>query len=274
MKNIFNVLLILCIILIVMLNAACQKDSLVSVADQPVIEAYLVPGKPISVKVYEQKGTTDTASYGQLVSGLQLNVNNGSQTLSLTESAKGTYTHADDGFLLAGKTYTLTFTYNGLAVSASTEMPYKATGYTATKTSINLPYTTGIGGGGSPGVSNTDSIAVTFNWNNPDSLYHVLVMKNDETSPAKANLISNRPVNFTLNVKQDAHYDMYYRSFNYVGTYRAILFSVNKEYSDILTTNTNSTSQKLTNPPTNVVNGFGIFTAMQADTITLHLTQR
>ncbi|UEG52113.1 DUF4249 domain-containing protein [Mucilaginibacter daejeonensis] len=260
------------IIYSVMLISACSKDTGISVDTQPVIEGYLIPGHPISVKVYEQKGTADTATYGPLISGLRLQVSDGANIRTLTETAKGTYTHADDNFLIAGKTYKLSFTYNELAVSASTLMPQKPNGYTATRTTINLPYTTGMGGG-NPVTGTDDSVAVTFKWNNTDSLYHVLTFINDESDPAKANLISNRPVNFTQNVRQADHYDMYYRSFNYLGTYRAILYRVNKEYTDILTTNTSTTSQKLTNPPTNVVNGFGIFTAMRPDTITLHLTQ-
>jgi hypothetical protein len=39
-----------------------------------------------------------------------------------------------------------------------------------------------------------------------------------------------------------------------------------------LTSNTRGSSQNLVNTPTNVVNGFGIFTAMQADTLNLKVT--
>lgn len=271
-KKTYPVVIIMSLIYMALLFAACTKDSSTGVESQPVIESYLIPGQPISVKVYQQKGLTDTANYGALLSGLQLQVSNGSQTISLTESATGTYTHADNGFLATGKIYTLSFSYSGTQVSASTQMPAKPTGYTQSATLVNLPFTTGIGGpNGATGE--TDSVAVTFKWSNPDSLYHIIIFKNDDTSPPKANLISNRPINFTLNVKQTASYDMYYRSLNYLGTYRAILYRVNKEYSDLLTTNTNSSSQKLTNPPSNVTNGFGIFTAMQTDTLTLRVTQ-
>lgn len=83
----------------------------------------------------------------------------------------------------------------------------------------------------------------------------------------------NSSVNFTINPKQAAAYDVTYRTFNYIGIYRVILYSVNKEYIDILTSNANTSSQQLTNPTTNVTNGYGIFTAMQADTIALTLTQ-
>ncbi len=269
LRTILSALVVIIIIGFVLSLGACQKDATSNVASQPVVVSYLTPGQPISVKVYQQKDLTDTANYGALITGLSLQVSDGSKTIALTETATGTYTHTDDHFLIAGKTYTLQFTYNGSTVSASTVMPAKPVNYTASKQLINLPFRTR----GNPLTGNTDSVAVKFTWSNPDSLYHVLVFKNDDTSPASADLNTGRPVNFTLNMKQTATYDMYYRSFNYIGTYRAILYRVNKEYDDFLTTNTNTTSQKLTNPPTNVTNGFGIFTGMQADTITLKLTQ-
>lgn len=269
-KTIFSASVVAIIIGFVLSIGACQKESTSAVTTQPVVVGYLMPGQPISIKVYQQKGLTDTANYGALIGGLNLQVSDGSKTIALTETATGTYTHADDRFLIAGKTYSLQFTYNGSTVSASTVMPAKPVNYRASKQLINIPFRTR---GGNPLTGNTDSVAVKFTWNNPDSLYHVLVFKNDDTSPASADLNTGRPVNFTLNMKQTANYDMYYRSFNYLGTYRAILYRVNKEYDDFLTTNTNTSSQKLTNPPTNVTNGFGIFTGMQADTITLKLTQ-
>lgn len=116
-------------------------------------------------------------------------------------------------------------------------------------------------------------IAVVFQWYNPDSAYHVLVFKNDDTAPWNIHPNMNSQVNFTINVKKTDNYNFYYRTINYLGVYRAILYSVNKEYSDVLTSNANTSSQRLTEPPTNVNNGYGIFTAIQADTIKLTITQ-
>jgi hypothetical protein len=247
---------------------ACKKtDSTVSNADLPVVISYLMPGQPISVKVYQQKDIADTSTYGPLVSGLKLTVSDGSKTVNLTETATGTYTNNDLTFLTAGKTYSLAFTYNNIPVTASSLMPAKPTNYTASRTLINLPLAI------QNGPTATDAVAVTFKWDNPDSLYHVLVFKNDDANPYNIHPNRNSQVNFTLNAKQAAAYDVYYSTLNYIGIYRVILYSVNKDYIDLLTSNANSTSQQLTNPPTNITNGYGVFTAMQADTIALTLTQ-
>ncbi|QJD95266.1 hypothetical protein HH214_04935 [Mucilaginibacter robiniae] len=245
--------------------ASCKKESTSTVANEPVVVGYLLPGQPVSIKVYQQKGLTDTATFGALISGLKLTVSDGSKTVQLTETATGTYTYSDLSFLVAGKTYSLQFAYNGANVSASTLMPAKPTGYKASRTSANIPTTNS--------VSYNSDIAVTYTWNNPDSLYHVLVFKNDDPSPYNINLRANDLVNFTLNAERNASFNLYYRTLNYIGTYRVILYSVNKEYINALSSNANSSSQSLTNPPTNITNGFGIFTAMQSDTVALTLTQ-
>ncbi|RKR85740.1 uncharacterized protein DUF4249 [Mucilaginibacter gracilis] len=247
--------------------SSCKKTETSNVAAEPVVIGYLIPGQPISIKVYQQKDISDTANYGPAITGLKLTLSNGTSTVSLTESAAGTYTYSNQSFLAAGKTYTLQFTYNGLLISASSVMPAKPLNYTATRTLINLPLSSLSG----PGA--TDAVAITFKWDNPDSLYHVLVFKNDDANAFNIHPDRNSALNFTLNAKQAAGYDVYYRTFNYIGVYRAILFRVNKEYLDILNSNASSTSQNLTNPPTNITNGFGIFSAMQADTIKLTLTQ-
>jgi hypothetical protein len=251
------------LLFISVLLSSCKKDGTATVAERPVIISYLVMGHPIKVNIYEQKAFSDTAAYGARIGGLQLQVSDGAQTVALTETTIGSYTYADSSFLQAGKTYTLKFTYKNIAISASSLMPAFTTGYTASRTKFAIRV----------GVTplESDSTAVRFTWNNPDSLYHVLVLKYDEAS-TYANGSGNLPSNFTINAKMAEYYDVKYRPFRYAGEYSAILYTVNKEYSDILTTNTNTSSQQLNNPPGNITNGYGIFAAMQADTIRMSLT--
>ncbi|OOQ61602.1 DUF4249 family protein [Mucilaginibacter pedocola] len=252
------------IIALITVVSACKKDDNAAIAERPVVEAYLLAGRPISVRVYQQKAFSDTATYGPLLSGLQLQVSDGSQTVNLTESATGTYTYADGAFLQAGKTYTLQFTYNSIAISASTVMPQPTTGYATSLTNLSVP---------NERRDIADSVAVTYTWNNPDSLYHIMAFKNDEVTPYFIGGGFNTPANFTVNTEKAAVYQAKYRSFNYVGTYKVILFTVNEEYIKMLTSNTNTSSQKLDNPPGNIVNAYGIFTGMQADTLGLAINQ-
>jgi hypothetical protein len=245
-----------------LLFSACKKTETANVANWPVVIGYITPGQPISVKVYQQKNIADTAIYGPLIGGLKLTVSDGTQSIALTETTTGTYTYSGLTFLTAGKTYTLQFTYNNTTVTASTLMPAKPTHYTSSRTAASIP---------SSSSSTIDSIAFRFKWDNPDSLYHVLVFKNYNGLYYNIRMPANSP-NFTINAEKASLYDVRYRTLNYIGTFDVILYSVNKEYIDQLTSNANSTSQKLADPPTNMTNGFGVFTATQSDTIRVTLS--
>jgi hypothetical protein len=259
-------ILILFVLFITLVSASCKKAG-TDITDKPVVIAYLVPGRAVSIGVYQQKGLADTATYGAAITGLKLSISDGSQTVNLTETLAGTYSYANTSFLVSGKTYTLKFSYLNAEITASALIPAKPASYTASRTTINIPSTATT----KPGT--TDSIAVKLKWSNPDSLYHIIVFKNDDNSPFNLHPQMNSLVNFTINAKQAAYYDVYFRTFNYLGSYNAILYSVDKAYTEILVSNANTTSQRLSDPPGNITNGYGIFTGMQADTIKLTITQ-
>jgi hypothetical protein len=250
----------------ILMTAACKKNSSdTSAVNKPVVEAYLIAGQPVSVKVYQQKDLTDTATYGAALTGLSINVSNGSQTVKLTESASGTYTYSDTTFIVAGRTYTMQFSYNNTTISASTIMPGKPVGFKLTDSVFHVP--------NSIDQAYDDKVLQTITWTNPDSLQHLLLFKNLDSDPFEIVAVrSNNKPSFQINTEKAAIYNLTQTSFKYYGHYKVILLRVNDEYINILTTNTRGSSQSLVNTPTNVVNGLGIFTAMQADTLNLRVT--
>ncbi|AYL98955.1 DUF4249 family protein [Mucilaginibacter celer] len=249
-----------------LMTAACKKNSAdINAVNKPVVEAYLVAGQPLSLKVYQQKDLTDTATYGVALTGLSINVSNGSQTVKLTEGAGGTYTYSDAAFITAGKTYTMQFNYNNATVSASTLMPGKPAGFKLTDSVFHEPNII------DPAYN--DKVLQTVTWSNPDSLQHILLFKNLDSNPFEIIAVrSNRKPSFEINTERTAIYNITQNTFKYYGHYQVILLRVNDEYINILSSNTRGSSQNLVNTPTNVVNGLGIFTAMQADTLNLRVT--
>ena len=240
--------------------SACTKQSNDSLSTTlPVIQSYLVPGQPIIVKLYNQKDLTDTATYGTPITGVTIYLSNGTQKVQLSESSTGTYTYADQTFLATGKTYSLQFNYQGNSVSASTVMPTKPLNFVSQYSSITIPV--------SPGIAGASVVLNRFAWSNPDSLNHVLVLKGINASIPVVSFGGTRPVNLQYNTNRASFYNVTAASFNYHGSYQIILFRVNQEYINFLNNNTRTSSQDLLQIPTNIVNGFGIFTAMQADTL-------
>jgi len=249
------------------LLASCQKSGVSADTNLPVVQAYLYAGHPLTVKLYKQKSLTDTAKYGAAITGLSLTVSDGSSQVKLTESAGGTYTYSDSTFFVAGKTYTLNFEYLSKKVSAQTVMPYKPQNFATQHTSVL--YT-------GPDVNSLTDTLNAFTWTNPDSLNHVLVFDNldDTFFPLSGGGERNGGSTniFERNTDRKSVFYVVSNNFPYYGSYQVILLSVNQEYIDLLKSNTlGANSQNLLNLPTNVVNGLGIFTAMQSDTLNFTL---
>ncbi|WP_295794794.1 DUF4249 family protein [Mucilaginibacter sp.] len=248
-----------------LLMASCKKVTTGTTTSLPVVEAYLMGGNAISVKLYQQKALTDTATYGAPITGQQLSVSDGNNTVQLVETAKGIYTYSDIAFLTAGKTYTLIFKYLAETVTAKTTMPAKPADF-ATQYAVVYPK--------APSGPNAVPDTINrFTWANPDSLHHVLVFKSsDGPEFPLGSRGNNTETDFELNTDRKSGYYVTTNVIPFYGHYKVILLRVNQEYIDLLKSNTGrSTSQNLVNTPTNVTNGFGIFTAMQADTLSFNV---
>jgi hypothetical protein len=241
---------------------SCQKEDTGSTSiNLPVVESYLTPGHPIIVKISQQKSLTDTAQYGNPITGLQVFVSNGTTNAQLAETSAGSYSYTDLNFLVTGKTYTLQFKYQSLTVSAKTIIPAKPVNFVTQYDTVSI---------GSSGLSDISTID-RLSWDNPGLLNHVLVFDclDGSVFPASVNSF-NATVNtsFEENTNAASYYNLNQKTFPYLGNYLVTLLSVNQEYINLMTSSTNNaTSQNLSNVPTNIVNGFGIFTAIQADTL-------
>lgn len=245
---------------------ACKKeDAALADYSRPVVEAYLTPGSPIQVKVYYQKYLDDTISYGFPIEELQLKISDGTRTVSLTENKAGVYTYAGTDFVKNQGTYSLSFSYLNKTISAETTMPEKPKNFTASATAQKVPVF-------SFGTEPEAFVPVTFKWSN-DGGYYMMQMKNTDTYPTRINTRDTRPYADSESILGQVYtYQTQQMMFNFSGNYKVLLFRIHKEYSDALNSG-GGTSLNLTNPYTNVQNGLGIFTAMQADTLDLLVYQ-
>ena len=144
-------------------------------------------------------------------------------------------------------------------------MPGKPSNFATSDSTINISSTA---------TTPNTTIYDRLSWDNPDSLNNVLVFLNADEKDFPLNNfgLSFRPYNFTVNTNKASYYNLTQNIFPYYGNYQIILFNVNQEFINVLNSNTSkATSSNLTNIPTNIVNGFGIFTAMQADTVKLNV---
>ena len=259
---------------------ACETDSnLIEGGIKPVVEGYLVAGKPISITVKKEIAfTADNSAVQTPILGLSIKVSGNGQTYALKSSGNGLYESDKTVRLKVGSTYTLAFDYNGKAISASTIIPTKPLGFTTDLTSIartKLDLSSGSSSIRNPD-GNTD---INLTWTNAASEYHFVVADNIETKPES---IITLPTNtnfqdiirrFRSQPVQGTETRLRSQQFQYFGKHNLVLLKVNPDYV-ALYNSSGTTSQNISTPPTTITNGLGIFTGINADTLAFSVKQK
>lgn len=262
MKKIYKYSLLLAFLAPLFL--ACEKIEL-QTADTSiaVVESYLVPNAPVGVKITKQLLFQSEDTVAQNLSGLSVRITDANKTYDLIESSPGYY---ENSTLKpqAGEDYILSFTYKDKELSAQTAIPTKPLGFSSSAASIVV---SGVYGGGmGMGIPPEP---VTLTWENADNQYHMVVVENIESNPSLIYTDSDAPVRSFRNTPTVAvSQELNMRNFSYYGKHRLILFKLNAEYA-ALYEQLGSSSLDIVAPPTNINNGLGIFTGINADTLYL-----
>lgn len=266
------------------LSSCTETNSVISAVEKPVVEAFLAPGKPINLTLKTVIGYSESADAADSVSRpidgqtIQIKVSDG-KVFTLQSVGEGVYTSKSTEVVKFGLTYTLDFTYNGLHVSAITEIPTRPTGFKLSKNAVNrsqINLSSGIGGPGGPGGFQEDRTPIVATWDNPKGEYHFIAFINTETNPESIVILptdttDNNPLRF-LNRRFNnepttaATSDIQPQSFQYFGKHYAVLYRLNPDYA-ALYRSAGTTTQNISTPPTSIVNGLGIFTGVNADTL-------
>jgi len=260
-----------------LLVSACTKEIVSSDVDYdiPVVEAFLEPGKTVSVKLTKMLPfTVDEFSESLIIDTAEVYINyNGiDYLLDPIIMEPGLYESSDPNLIAIPEgMYNLSFNYKGKKVMSSTKIPSEPIGL-GLNTDILYVNSSAMGPGSTP------QDPMTVSWGNSDNCYHLMVVEYLESTydPISENLDSN---NFTQFRKVstdpifDNSYDLNTRShLVFFGDYRVILYKVNKEYVDLYE-NVSQSSLSLSEPLTNIVNGLGIFTGMTSDTVYLKVKE-
>lgn len=280
MKNIYKHIY-LCTIIIGLLSACTETNRVINSSQKPVIEAFLAPGTPISLKLSTVIGYTDASDAADTISRpidgqtIQIKVSDG-KIFTLQSLGDGIYTSAKNEVVKFGLTYTLDFIYKGLPVSATTIIPTRPTGFKLSKTIIYLSKIDLSSGGFRPPFGSEDRTPIEATWDNPNNEYHFLAFINTETTPEATVILpttttgqpfnrrfTNEPTSAKISLIQP-------QSFQYFGQHYAILYRLNADYA-ALYKSSGTTTQNISTPPTSITNGLGIFTGVNADTLMMNV---
>lgn len=256
--------------------SACNKSTSPEYNDRPVVTGYLVAGQHPVIQIARQMSTSSAvATSAEDLNALEVYLTDDGDThlLKLSDTV-----YTDTTFYVqAGHSYLLSFIYNGKEVTATTVVPSRPTDVAISDTTLGLDKidaTTFSSGPPSGGFTMPDPIDIT--WTNNDNSYYMLVAENTTADPELVRDTlsgSFRPAfKFRNQPAIESGTQLRSQSFEYFGRYRLILYHLQPEYATLYENSSNS-SQNLTTPVTNVVNGFGIFTGMNTDTLFVNITK-
>ena len=243
----------------------CKKESTApAFVDTPIVQAYLSPGNPVSVTISRQTPFSSNAQYSSdSINTLKVFITTNNKTYTLTPIGNGQYV---DSSLIVSDTshYSLSFVFNGKTVTASTPIPSKPLNFGESESSITVTSTFSFGSIPEP---------VRLGWSNPDGSYYIVVVKNIETNPVLIDTSSTAPsFSFVQPPTTSDSERINALQFKYYGKTLLILYHVNPDYAELYDNSTTS-SQNLTAPSSDITNGYGIFTGLNADTLTINVEE-
>ncbi len=260
-----HIKLLLLIFLFSIFIIGCKKEENKEFTDTPVIESYLEPGNFLMLNVTRQIPFSSNVVYASDdINNLVINTTYNNSLHLLSSLGDGTYVDSSTR-VSEGVNYNLTFTYNSKNVSAYTYIPSKPQNMTLSSTTITIERMDTTSG--PPTGTMPDPIEIT--WSNSDASYYLVLVENIETTldPIRDFGDKEPPGNrFRKSPTNSASEEIRAMDFQYYGTHRIILFHVLPDYAALYNQNSTS-SQNLTNPSTSIVNGYGIFTGLNSDTL-------
>jgi len=258
----------LCLILVFILPG-CTKEQDAG-DDLPVVESYLIPGQKMEVKI-SQKNPYDPDAPLPMedVDSLTIRVGSQGASILLVPSGGGLYRDSLGELpVVAESIYDLSFIFHGEPVSAYTEVPYKPVQFKASPTSITFPQRDPE----NPGFYDPPD-PIVLSWTNADTGYYLIsvtCIDSNAVSVIKDSVPEDMTGAFQPFVADT--FELREMMFSYFGTNRVILYHINPEYTSFFRswmTNTQSYEE----PPSNVINGLGIFTGINADTLYVEVIQ-
>ena len=254
--------------LIVLLGvAACESENplVQSGYIKPVVEAFIsAETDTIMVNITEMipyLGSEDD-SLAKPISNLEVFLLKDGDRFIMTEKPEkqGVYYILPNAIdLEEGDSLSFESNVDGFTLSASTWIPPKPL---SIKISDNVLY---YEVGNPSGMLNSSNLTVS--WNNPNDGFYSVSMTNIDASPEPVNeMFEDAPVRSQAPPSQADNFEIRFRNLMYFGTYQVILYHVNQEFANLFD-NPTMNSVNISEPPTNIENGLGIFTGISADTV-------
>ena len=257
----------------------CLDDNQKPISDNFVVEAFLFAGESVrNVKIKEIKPLIpeeeDTTE--RIIPDATVFLSEQDQQYVLTfDPATGKYIYpGNDIDISTGNVFRLEVKVGNRVATSETIVPDKPTGVELSENLMVIPHLTLSLGLRDQIISLFFNERITLKWDNPlEESYFVVIEKRETTldpilpeqvpEEAKTLLASFR---FISEPSQDSSFEIIGIALETYGRHVAKVYRVNKEYEDLFK-NLEQDSRDLNEPPSNIVNAIGIFTAFALDSV-------
>ncbi len=257
-----------------MMLAGCDVAFDPSDSDQVVIEAFLFAGEPVQdirlTQTVPLGGDPDSAP---TIDDATVRLSKEGVTYPLVPTGEdGRYEYLGIDLVVAeGDEFRLEVEYFGRVAWGATVVPAPPVGVAIDADTLFAP-TLGFGGGGGGrggggGGFNADSSQVSVAWDNPDDLLHFVVVEGLEDGAEaifpEQFLERIGRFRFISEPTLDNFFILRLLLLETLGRHQAKVYRVNEEYNQLYENRTQD-SRDLNEPPSNIRNGLGVFSAFNS----------
>ena len=253
---------------------SCEEENLNNIAaNQFVIEAFLFAGEPIDdIRI---KSTFPLASENDIsspISDAEVTIIKEGQRFPLIPSEEDGFYHYpnDDLSVETNDVFQLEVIYNGISTVAETIVPTPTVGLVLSEDSLKVPQL--------PFSAGRDSIVeaignfvrnsmIEATWTNPNEDLYFMVVESvaDTIDPIFPEQVLNALSGFRFVSEPSSETSITFFGSALVsfGRYSVKVYHINQEYADLYENRTQD-SRDLNEPPSNIANGLGVFSAFNS----------
>lgn len=257
-------------------------DNEIPIDENFVVEAFLFQGEKVDdIRIKETKLWNSEDSIDTYIENANVKLfGNGDEFVLNYKAVEETYFTDDEIEIISGNTYGLEVTVGDRTATAETIVPTKPIGIRMTDDRIIVPPLV-------LSLALPNILANLFQnartnvlWDNQSEEYHYLTIKYDgeEEDPIFSEEIPGQVGEFFSNFSLQSaptrgnQYNVICMSLKNYGKYKVTLYKINKDYYSLFE-NQVQDGTDLNEPPSNVVNAFGIFSAFASDTTSFEIVR-
>lgn len=256
---------------------SCDEENLNDIAaNQFVVEAFLYAGEPIDdIRIKTTFPLADEEDTSTPINDADVTLTKNGETYTLLASGDQGYYYYPGGDLIVetGDLFQLMVVHNGITATAETIVPTPTTGLEISQDSIKVPRI-------SFGQDREEIVAairefllgsrIVANWENPNSDLYFMVVESvfDTINPIFPGPVIDalERFRFVSEPTDEASLEFLAGTLISFGTYAVKVYHINQEYAQLYE-NRQQDSRDLNEPPSNVENALGVFSAFNSQEV-------